>query len=183
MWYYDACSPECPPVSGLDEAQRKAFASARAKRILTMQEADDIHYPDALLREILRKVKTIAVVGASEKPERPSYGVFAFLLSRGYRVFGVNPGLAGKTILGAPFVGSLNDLPGPVDMVDIFRNSDAVAAVVDEALALAPLPLVIWMQLGVRNDAAAARAKARGVEVIMNRCPKIEYARLAVTRD
>jgi predicted CoA-binding protein len=142
-----------------------------------MAEVDDLDYSDALLRGILRKVRTIAIVGASERQERPSYQVFAFLISRGYRVIGVNPGLEGRTILGARFVGRLKDLREPIDMVDIFRNSEAAGAVVDEALALEPLPLAIWMQLGVRDNAAAARAKARGVEVIMNRCPKIEYGR------
>ncbi|MEJ0092006.1 MAG: CoA-binding protein [Methylocella sp.] len=148
-----------------------------------MAKANEIDYPDALLRDVLRKVKTIAIVGASEKADRPSHQVSAFLLSRGYRVIGVNPGLAGRAILGAPFVGRLKDLPEPIDMVDIFRNSEAAGAVVDEALELEPLPLVIWMQLGVRNEAAAARAKARGVEVIMNRCPKIEYDRLRLAQD
>lgn len=135
-------------------------------------------YPDAFLRDILRSVKTIAIVGASDKETRPSFGVFAFLLARGYHVIGVNPGLAGKSVHGAPVVKCLADIPEPIDMVDIFRNSEAAGAIVDEALALEPRPQTIWMQLGVQNDAAAARARAQGVKVVMNRCPKIEYERL-----
>ncbi len=137
-------------------------------------------YPETFLRDILAAVKTIAVVGASKKESRPSHVVFAYLLARGYHVIGVNPSLAGKSVHGTPFVKTLADVPGPIDMVDIFRNSAAVGGVVDEALALNPRPKVIWMQLGVRDDAAAARAQALGVKVVMNRCPKIEYERLAI---
>ncbi|MGH6822828.1 MAG: CoA-binding protein [Methylocella sp.] len=137
-------------------------------------------YPDAFLRDILAAVKTIAVVGASDKETRPSYRVFGFLLARGYHVIGVNPGLAGKSVHGAAFFKTLAEVPGPIDMVDIFRNSAAAGGVVDEALALDPRPKVIWMQLGVRDDAAAVRAQALGVKVVMNRCPKIEYDRLAI---
>jgi predicted CoA-binding protein len=110
---------------------------------------------------------------------RPSYIVFKFLLGRGYKMLGVNPGLAGQEILGVPIFATLAECPGPIDMVDIFRNSEAAGAIVDEALALAPKPQVIWMQLSVRNDEAAARAEAQGVKVVMNRCPKIEYGRLS----
>lgn len=143
-------------------------------------EPSVLTYSDAFLRDLLASVKTIAVVGASDNPMRPSFGVFAFLLSCGYHVIGVNPGLDGKLVQGAPFVGRLADISEPVDMIDIFRNSEAAGQVVDEALALSPLPQAIWMQLGVRNDAAAQRAQARGVKVVMNRCPKIEYERLAL---
>jgi hypothetical protein len=135
-------------------------------------------YPDDLVRDILRKVKTIAVVGASDKESRPSYGVLKFLLNRGYRAIAVNPGVPGKEILGAPVYARLADIPESIDMIDIFRNSTAVGQIVDEVLAMNPLPQVIWTQLSVRDDAAAARAEAKGVTVIMNRCPKIEYARL-----
>jgi uncharacterized protein len=138
---------------------------------------------DTFLRDILSRVKTIAMVGASDKETRRSYSVFAFLLAQGYRVVGVNPGLAGKTIHGTVFFKSLADIPEPVDMVDIFRNSAAAAAVVDEALALSPRPKIIWMQLGVCDDAAAKRARALGVDVVMDRCPKIEYQRLRLRRD
>jgi len=137
-------------------------------------------YPDAFLRDILAAVKTIAVVGASNRKKRLSYGVFAYLLARGYQVIGVNPGLAGKSVHGTAFFKTLADVPGAIDMVDIFRNSAAAGGIVNETLALNPRPKVIWMQLGVRDDAAAARAQALGVKVVMDRCPKIEYERLAI---
>jgi predicted CoA-binding protein len=140
-------------------------------------------YPDDYLRGLLRKVKTIAVVGVSANPARPSYEVFAFLLSRGYRLTGVNPALAGQTLLGAPCVGALKDLAGPVDMIDVFRNSEAAGDVVKEVLALDWRPLVIWMQLGVRNEAAAVLAAAQGIEVVVDRCPKIEYGRLGLRQE
>jgi uncharacterized protein len=138
---------------------------------------------DAFVRGILSRVKTITMVGASDKATRPSYGVFAFLLAQGYHVIGVNPGLAGKTVHGTVFFKSLADVPEPIDMVDIFRNSAAAGAVVDEALVLSPRPNVIWMQIGVRDDAAAMRARALGVDVVMDRCPKIEYQRLRLQRQ
>ncbi len=147
-----------------------------------MTRTADADHSDDFLRGILRRAKTIAVVGASDNPQRPSYEVAAFLMSRGYRVTGVNPGLAGRTILGAPFVASLKDLPEPVDMIDVFRNSAAVAGVVDEMLALAWRPMVIWMQLGVRDDDAATLARAQGIDVVMDRCPKIEFSRLGLGR-
>jgi uncharacterized protein len=137
---------------------------------------------DSFLRDILLSVNTIAMVGASDKESRPSFGVFEVLLSHGYHVIGVNPNLAGKSIHGTVFYGALAEVPGPIDMVDIFRNSQVAGGIVDEALALHPRPQVIWMQLGVRDDAAAARARALGVEVVMNRCPKIEYERLAILK-
>jgi len=137
-----------------------------------------LDYPDALIRQVLNDVKTVAIVGASPKPVRPSYFVVRYLIDKGYRVFPINPGHAGKDLLGQRVYAHLSDVPEPIDMVDIFRSSDAAAGVVDEALALSPLPKVIWMQLGVRNDAAATRAEAAGLTVIMNRCPKIEYGRL-----
>jgi predicted CoA-binding protein len=135
-------------------------------------------YPDELIFDVLASVRTIAMVGASANQSRPSYSVLKFLLSRGYRMIAVNPGLAGKEISGAPVYARLADVPEPIDMVDIFRNSAAAGSIVEEALALDPLPKVIWMQLSVRNDLAAAKAEAKGVTVIMNRCPKIEYGRL-----
>ena len=136
-------------------------------------------YPDDLIRHILKSVRTIAMVGASANDARPSYLVLKYLMGHGYRVLPVNPGLAGQEILGAKVHASLAEISEPIDMVDIFRNSQAADGVVDEALALDPLPKVIWMQLSVRNDTAAARAEAKGVTVIMNRCPKIEYGRLS----
>lgn len=136
-------------------------------------------YPDALIRTLLTETRSIALVGASGNPARPSFLVLKYMLSRGYRVFPVNPGLAGGTLLGLPVAPRLADLPEPVDMVEIFRNSAAAGGVVDEALALAVPPKVIWMQLGVRDDAAAARAEAAGLTVVMNRCPKIEFGRMS----
>ena len=133
---------------------------------------------DSTIIAVLRTAKRIALVGASPKPERPSNGVMAFLMSKGYEVIPVNPGLAGKTIHGQTVYGRLADIPQGVDMVDIFRASEFVGSVVEEALALNPLPRVIWMQLEIRDDAAAKRAEAKGVTVIMDRCPAIEYPRL-----
>ncbi len=135
------------------------------------------------IKIILRKVKTIAVVGASANPDRPSYEVAAFLLSRGYHVTAVNPGLDGQNLLGAPVVGSLKDLAGPVDMIDIFRNSAAAGEVVSDILVLNWRPSVVWMQLGVVNEPAAALARAEGITVIMNRGPKIEYMQLGLDRS
>jgi uncharacterized protein len=136
-------------------------------------------YPDTLIRSILTTVKTIAIVGASDNPARPSYLVYKYLRERGFRVIPVNPGKAGLDFLGERFVARLADIREPVDMVDIFRASDAAPDVVDEALAMSPRPKVIWMQLSVRHDGAAAAAEAEGMTVIMNRCPKIEFGRLS----
>lgn len=131
----------------------------------------------AEIERALTQSKTIALVGASANPDRPSNEVMAFLQARGYRVIPVNPGLGGKLIHGERVYEKLADIPEPIDMVDIFRNSDAAGAAVDEALNLTPLPKVIWMQLGVVNEEAAARARAKGLSVIMNRCPAIELTR------
>jgi uncharacterized protein len=140
---------------------------------------DHDRYPDSYVRDILRSVKTVALVGASNNPARPSWIVTKYLSERGYEVIPVNPGLAGQRILGLPVYGRLADIPRAVDMVEIFRNSRAAGPITDEALALEPPPKVIWMQLSVRNDAAAEKAEANGVRVVMNRCPKIEYGRLS----
>ena len=136
-------------------------------------------YPDSYIRGILNRVKTIAMVGISPKDNRPSYFAFKYLLQRGYRMIPVNPGHAGKRILGQKVYAKLADIPEPVDMVDIFRASKDVLPIAREALALDPKPQVIWMQLSIRNDEAAALAEAAGVKVVMNRCPKIEYGRLS----
>jgi uncharacterized protein len=136
-------------------------------------------YSDSTIRGILNTVKSIAMVGASEKTNRPSYFAFKYLLERGYHMIPVNPGLAGKDILGQRIYARLADVPEPIDMVDIFRSSRHALPIVQEALALNPRPRVIWMQLGVRNDEAAALAEAAGLKVVMNRCPKIEYGRLS----
>ena len=143
-----------------------------------MSEEAPLRYSDDLIRKILEGTRTIAMVGASNNPVRPSFIAFKYLQQRGFQVFPVNPGLVGTSILGVLVSASLADVPVAVDMVDIFRNSAAAGAVVDEALALMPLPKTIWMQLSVRNDEAAARAAAVGLSVIMDRCPKIEYGRL-----
>jgi len=136
-------------------------------------------YPDDYIRGILNSVKSIAMVGASPVDVRPSYFAFKYLLQRGYDMIPVNPGHVGKSLLGRSFVGSLAEIGRPVDMVEIFRSSMHIMPVVDEALKLSPLPKVIWMQLGARDDAAAAKAEAAGVKVVMNRCPKIEWGRLS----
>lgn len=136
-------------------------------------------YPDESIRRILREVRVIAVVGASDNPARPSFIVAKYLQSRGYRIAPVNPGLAGRELLGERVHASLSNIPFAVDMVDVFRNSSAAGGIVDEALGLSPLPRIMWMQLSVRDDAAAAKAEAAGIEVVMNRCPKIEFGRLS----
>jgi uncharacterized protein len=136
-------------------------------------------YPDSYIRGILNTVKTIAMVGVSPKDNRPSYFAFKYLLERGYRMIPVNPGQAGRELLGQKFCASLAEAPEPIDMVDIFRASQYAPGIVEEALALDPRPQVIWMQLTVRNDEAAAKAEAAGLKVVMNRCPKIEYGRLS----
>ena len=136
-------------------------------------------YDDTTIRGILNTVKSIAMVGISPKDNRPSYFAFKYLLERGYRMIPVNPGQAGKEILGQKVYAKLADIPEPIDMVDIFRSSQFAMGIVDEALAMTPRPRVIWMQLTVRDDAAAAKAEAAGLKVVMNRCPKIEYGRLS----
>ncbi|EKF20228.1 CoA-binding protein [Nitratireductor pacificus] len=136
-------------------------------------------YDDAYISAILNTVKSVAIVGASANEVRPSFFVTKYLIDKGYAVYPVNPGQAGKTILGRPVVARLADLPEPVDMIDVFRPSAAVPGVADEVLAMDPLPKVVWMQLTVRDDASARRLEEAGIQVVMNRCPKIEYARLS----
>ena len=135
-------------------------------------------YSDDLLRDTLKRARTIAVVGVSSNPVRPSYFVARYLGLRGYRVIPVNPGLAGQRLFGETAFADLASIPFDVDMVDIFRAPDAVPGIVDEALARWPGLKTIWMQIGVMHADAAAVAEARGVRVIQNRCPKIEYQRL-----
>jgi len=139
---------------------------------------DHESYPDRYLRDILTSVRTIAVVGASPRRERPSHRVMAYLQRRGYRTIPVNPNAIGGTINGETVYARLADIPEPIDMVDVFRRTEAAGAVVDEAIAAGAE--VVWMQLGVRDDAAAARAEARGLKVVMNRCPAIEIPRLGL---
>ncbi len=137
------------------------------------------NYPDNYIRGILNTVKTIAMVGISPKENRPSYFAFKYLLERGYHMIPVNPGQAGKLILNQKVYARLSDITEPIDMVDIFRASEHVLPVVEEALKLQPKPQVIWMQLTIRNEEAARLAEAEGLKVVMNRCPKIEYGRLS----
>ncbi|MEO5338430.1 MAG: CoA-binding protein [Magnetospirillum sp. WYHS-4] len=141
---------------------------------------EEIFYPDETLRRILKEVRTIAMVGASPKWNRPSSFAMKYLQGKGYRVIPVNPGHAGKPILGETTYAALDEVPAPIDMVDVFRSSDAALEVVEDAIRLKDEKgiRVVWMQLGVRNDEAAAKAAAAGLEVVMNRCPKIEYGRL-----
>jgi hypothetical protein len=133
---------------------------------------------DDAIHQILTSVRTIAVVGASPNPARPSNDVLGVLIDRGFETFPVNPFHTGALIRGRPVSARMADVPAPIDMVDVFRNSAAAGGVVDEALRLDPLPRVIWMQLGVINEEAARRARATGVTVVMNRCPAIELRRL-----
>ena len=141
-----------------------------------MSALDPIPYSDAQLRRILSSVRTIAMVGASSNWNRPSYFVMKYLQNKGYRVIPVNPGTAGQEQLGEKIYASLRDIPDTIDMVDVFRASDAVGPIMEDAIAIGAK--IVWMQLGVRNDAAAAMGEAAGLEVIMNRCPKIEFGRL-----
>ncbi|MFX0545583.1 CoA-binding protein [Roseovarius sp. S1116L3] len=133
---------------------------------------------DDTIRQILKSTRRIALVGASANPARPSHGVMRFLLGKGYEVVPVNPGLAGQSLLGQEVVAHLADIEGDIDMVDVFRSPEHVPGVVDEALAALPKLQTIWMQLGVVHEEAAETARARGVQVIMDRCPAIEYPRL-----
>jgi len=137
-----------------------------------------LEYTDEQLKTVLKRAKRIAVVGVSLNTVRPSYFVARYLSLKGYQVIPVNPGQAGKMLFGQTVRASLSEIEGGVDMVDIFRRSEAVPAIVDEALAAFPALQTVWMQIGVMNDAAAEIAEAQGVTVIQNRCPKIEYQRL-----
>jgi predicted CoA-binding protein len=154
---------------------REVRAYVRAERPDTRMNHDA--YDDTYIRGILNTVKTIAMVGVSANTSRPSYFAFKYLLERGYRMIPINPGLAGQDLLGQKVFGTLADVTEPVDMVDIFRASQYALPIVEQALAMTPRPRVIWMQLGIRNDEAAALAEANGLKVVMNRCPKIELFR------
>lgn len=149
-------------------------ASAPAKPAASKVDHDN--YTDGYLRGILGRANTIAMVGASTNWNRPSFFAMKYLQHKGYRVIPVNPGAAGQTLLGEKVYASLGEIPDRIDMVDIFRNSAAAGPIVDQAIAVGAA--IVWMQLGVRNDEAAARAEAAGLDVVMNRCPKIEYGRL-----
>jgi predicted CoA-binding protein len=138
---------------------------------------DHESYNDDYIRTILRETKVIAIVGASSNWNRPSYFAMKYLQRKHFRVIPVNPREAGNEILREPVYGTLADVPEKIDMVDVFRNSEAAGAISDEAIAVGAQ--ILWMQLSVRNDAAAARAEAAGLKVVMNRCPKIEFGRLS----
>ncbi|MDR3432298.1 MAG: CoA-binding protein [Rouxiella aceris] len=135
---------------------------------------------DSDIAKILQEIKTIALVGASDDPSRPSYGVMAYLLAQGYQVTPVSPKLAGQSLLGQQVVASLADIKHPIDMVDVFRNADAAYGVAQEAIAVGAK--VLWLQLGVINEQAAVLAKDAGLQVVMDRCPKIEIPRLGLER-
>jgi predicted CoA-binding protein len=143
---------------------------------MTRPDTDDV------VRHVLTTVRTIAVLGASPNPARPSHEVTKFLAASGYRVFPINPGFGGGEIAGLPAYASLADVPEPIDMVDVFRASEHVSEVLDEALALKTRPKAFWTQIGVRDDDAAARAEQAGLAVVMDRCPKIEIPRLGIRR-
>ncbi len=139
-------------------------------------EIDHDAYPPAYLRAILERARTIAVIGASPEPWRPSFGVTRYLQRVGYRIVPVNPTALGETLHGEPFHARLQNVPGPVDLVNVFRRPDAVGEAVDQAIAVkAP---ALWMQLGIRNDESCARAEAAGIAVVMNRCISVEHSRL-----
>jgi hypothetical protein len=142
------------------------------------RKLDHDNYPDPYLRDILTDVRTIAVVGASPRRERPSHGVMAYLQRRGYRTIPVNPNATGGRIHGETVYARLAEVPEPIDMVDVFRRIEMAGGAVDEAIAVGAK--VVWMQLGVRDDDAAARAEAHGIKVVMNRCPAIEIPRLGL---
>ncbi|QJF50738.1 CoA-binding protein [Roseobacter ponti] len=137
-----------------------------------------MNYSHSHLKNILTRTRSIAVVGVSVNPVRPSYYVARYLTLKGFRVVPVNPMHAGETLFGCEVVGSLGGIGGGIDMVDIFRRSEAVPEILEEALEVLPGLQTIWMQIGVSHAAAAAKAEARGITVIQNRCPKIEYQRL-----
>ncbi len=138
---------------------------------------DHDSYPDAYIRDILVRHRVIAMVGASPKEQRPSYFVMKYLMAKDFEMIPINPGHAGKTILGQHVFGTLGDIGRPVEIVDIFRNSEAALPITEEAIRIGAK--VVWMQLGVRNDEAARLAENAGLRVVMNRCPKIEYGRLS----
>lgn len=152
------------------------------RSVITITMTDNnLHYSDEELRAILENTQTIALVGASEKRHRASYRVMKFLQNQDYRVIPVNPQLSGGELLGEKVYGTLQEIPFPVDLVDIFRHSAAAAEVTQQAIAIAPN--TIWMQLGVIHHLAAATAQSEGITVIMDRCPKIEYDRLSIRRS
>ena len=171
----DQTNPKPAPRSG--GATRSAIDQTNPKPAETAGSAPArLHYDDAYIRGILKQVRTIAAVGMSANDMRPSYFAMLYLQQKGYRMIPVNPRYAGQQILGETVVASLDDLPVPPDMVQVFRKADEAPAVVDEAIKAGAK--VVWLQLGIRSDEAAAKALAAGLDVVMDRCPKIEYGRL-----
>jgi uncharacterized protein len=170
-------------MKGFARSSRSAIRIGTPEGVLpslpTKKKMNHEAYDDGYIRGILNTVKTIAMVGVSPKDNRPSYFAFKYLLERGYRVIPINPGQAGKDLLGQRVYATLSGVPEPIDMVDIFRAAKYAPAITDEAIAINPRPQVLWMQLGVRSEEAAEKAEAAGMKVVMNRCPKIEYGRLS----
>ena len=163
------------PKRGSERSWKTALHSGRTSKH-PMNSHD--HYPEHHVRRLLQETRSIAIVGASSNPNRPSFFVVKYMLAKGYHVFPINPGKAGGEIAGARVYGSLSDLPEPVDMVDVFRNVDALPGIASEIIALPTLPKLVWFQLGIRDDAIASVLETAGITVIQNRCPKIEYGRL-----
>jgi predicted CoA-binding protein len=165
------------PAAKADMAERRAMIQTNPKPAAKAAASPArLHYDDAYIKGILQRVKTIAAVGMSANDMRPSYFAMLYLQQKGYRMIPVNPRYAGQQILGETVVATLDDLPAPPDMVQIFRKSEEAPAAVDEAIKAGAR--VVWLQLGIRSEAAAARARAAGLDVVMDRCPKIEYGRL-----
>jgi len=165
------------PQSSSRKSREKSIQKAPLRKYRKMTPPEAI---DTVIRRVLEGARTIAVVGVSQNPDRPSNYVMKFLQDQGYRTIPINPGLAGQTLWGETVYASLAEAPGPFEMVDIFRASDAAGAVVDEAIGLKAAKGVgsVWLQIGVIDEAAAARARAAGLDVVMNRCPKVEFPRL-----
>lgn len=145
----------------------------------TMSTGARSYHDEAVIRKVLTESKKVALIGASAKPERPSHYVMQFLLTKGYEVYPVNPGLEGKELLGQQVYGTLSSIPVAVDMVDIFRNAEAVPGIVDEAISVGAKS--IWMQLGVINETAGKTAKDAGMDVVMDACPRIEIPKLGIS--